>query len=95
MALTDDEKATLAALQAKENEPDDDDMEEVEVWDKDGNGARLKHKHGKAWLIAHGFVPDDTQSSEDPPESDPKDKPKGKTRQSASKPRTSQRYFGR
>lgn len=95
MGLTDDEKATLAALQAKENEPDDDDMGEVEVWDKDGNGARLKHKHGKAWLIAHGFVPDDTQPPEDPPESDPKDKPKGKSRQSSPKPRTSQRYFGR
>jgi hypothetical protein len=101
MALTEDEKATLAALQAKENEPDDDDNEPVEVWDKDGNGARLSHKHGKKWLIDHGFIPDDTpppNNDDDDDDKTPKGKQStGKGRQSASKakPRTSQRYFGR
>ena len=100
MGLTDDEKATLAALQAKENEPDDDDNEPVEVWDKEGNGARLSHKHGKAWLISHGFIPDDTPPADDDDKDDKDDKGKqstGKGRQSApkTKPRTSQRYFGR
>jgi hypothetical protein len=69
MPLSDDEKAQLAALQAKENEPDED--YQIEIWDETGAGAKLPFSQGRTWLQRFGIgVPE-------PTEDEPKT-PKGK-----------------
>lgn len=51
MALTADEKKLLEELQARMNEPDEDDSYEIEVYDTEkGKGARIPYKTGKSWL---------------------------------------------
>jgi hypothetical protein len=49
MALSDEEKATLEALQAKANEPEADDFD-IEIWDDSGAGARVPYSKGRKWL---------------------------------------------
>lgn len=95
MGLTAEEKEALAALQAKEKEEDFDPDDYVEVWDKDGNGARMRHSHGKKWLQDHGFLAPDESSSDKGPDSD--DKGTGESSGSRKPPARSgpaQRYFG-
>ena len=98
MGLTDEEKAQLAALQEKENTPDDDSgEEEIEIWNADGTGLRQKRKHSKAWLVSHGFATDDPPPSDNPDDPDDKGTKKsaGTARKSAARTRTSQKYFGK
>lgn len=85
MALTDEEKSQLEALQAKANAPDDSDDFEVEIWDENGKGARVPYKKGRSWLQStFGIDLDPPPSAEgDPPQGD--GKPDGTP---------AQRYFG-
>lgn len=73
MALSEDEKKQLAALQAKENEPEPDD-EFIEIWDDTGAGAKVKRSSAKNWLNKFGIDLDEITSDEDP-----KEKPVKKT----------------
>lgn len=73
MALSEDEKKTLAALQAKENEPEPDD-EFIEIWDETGAGAKVKRSSAKTFLNRFGIDVDEITSDEDP-----KEKPVKKT----------------
>lgn len=51
MALNADEKKLLEELQARMNEPDEDDSYEIEVYDTEkGKGARIPYRTGKSWL---------------------------------------------
>lgn len=95
MGLTAEEKEALAALQAKEKEEDFDPEDYVEVWDKDGNGARMRHSHGKKWLQDHGFLaPDEPSTDSDANDDDKSDgKPAG-TRKPPARSGPAQRYFG-
>lgn len=98
MGLTEEEKAQLAALQAKENEPEDNsDDEEIEIWNADGTGLRQKRRHSKAWLIDHGFAAKDPPPADNGSDNDDKGAKKstGANRKSTARPRTSQKYFGR
>jgi hypothetical protein len=54
MALNDEEKAALAALQAKAEEPDPDDDFEIEIYDG-AKGARLPYRQGKSFLAQFGI----------------------------------------
>lgn len=56
MALSDEEKATLEALTAKANEPDDDDFD-VEIWDENGAGAKVPYRKAKKFLERFGIDP--------------------------------------
>ena len=49
----------------------DDDNEEVEIWDKDGRGARVKKRDAKPFLQSLGLMPD-------PPAANDGDEDKGK-----------------
>jgi hypothetical protein len=53
MALSDEEKATLAALQAKENEPEATDDFEIELYTPEGHGARVPYAKGRGYLQQH------------------------------------------
>jgi hypothetical protein len=55
MALTPEEKSQLEALQAKENEPEQDDDEYIEIWDDTGAGAKVKRSAAKSWLNKFGI----------------------------------------
>lgn len=55
MALTEEEKAQLAALTAKENEPDADEDYLIEIWDETGAGAKVPFSQGKSWLAKFGI----------------------------------------
>jgi len=55
MALTDDEKATLEALNKKANEPDDADDYEVEMTDENNRTIRVPYSKGKGLLAKWGF----------------------------------------
>jgi hypothetical protein len=95
MGLTEEEKEALAALQAKEKEEDFDPDDYVEVWDKDGNGARMRHSHGKKWLQDHGFLaPDESPSDKGDSSSDKDAKKPATDRKSTSHSGPAQRYFG-
>jgi len=59
MALTDDEKATLEALNKKANEPDDADDYEVEMTDENNRTIRVPYSKGKGLLAKWGFDLDD------------------------------------
>ncbi len=98
MGLTDEEKAQLAALQEKENTPDDDSgEEEIEIWNKDGSGIRQKRKHSRQWLIDNGFATPDPEPTDSGTDNDDKGTKKsaGTARKSAPRTRTSQKYFGK
>jgi hypothetical protein len=69
MALSDEEKQQLAALQAKEHEPESDD-EFIEIWDDTGAGAKVKRSSAKSWLNKFGIDLDEIT-----PEEGTEDKP--------------------
>lgn len=74
-SMFDEFAAWLESKHAAERD-NEDDNEEVEIWDKDGRGARVKKRDAKPFLQSLGLMPDpETESSEDD-----KDKDKGKTR---------------
>ena len=53
------------------------DNEEVEIWDKDGRGARVKKRDAKPFLQSLGLMPDPEPEKTD---DDDKGKDKGKSR---------------
>jgi len=91
MALTDEEKAQLEALNAKANEPDDDDDFDIEIWDETGAGAKVPFRKGKDWLAKFGI------GVEPPaPESKPTGKAGDKGDGKDTKPGpTASKYFGK
>lgn len=71
MALNADEKKLLEELNARANEPDEDDDFEIEVYDTSaGKGARIPYKKGKNWLHATFGIgqPDAPEAPEEPQE---------------------------
>jgi hypothetical protein len=103
MALTDEEKAQLEALNAKAeqaSEDEDFDNEEIEVWNEKGAGARLRGKHSRSWLIENGFLkapanPETDDSGGNSGDGDGgKSAPKGR-QSKGTPPRTSTKYFGK
>jgi hypothetical protein len=92
MALTPEEQAQLDALTAKANATDNDDDFDVEIWDKEGNGARVPYRKGKTWLQKFGIdLPEPEGETEDPPK--PASRPKGKTTQDGNVTHAA-KYFG-
>ena len=93
MALTDEEKAQLAALTAKENEPDASEDWAVEIWDETGAGAKVPFSQAKSWLSKFGI------GIEAPPADDSGKAPaKGKTPASGegqAPAGTANKYFGK
>lgn len=83
MALSDEEKSQLAALQKKASEPDDDFN--IEIWDETGAGAKVPFSQGKKWLERFG-IGVEPPATEDP-KTDEGDKGKGDSK-------VTQRYFG-
>lgn len=62
--LNADEKKLLAELQARENEPDNDDDFEIEIY-KDNHGARVPYSKGRKFLQEiFGIDLDDTSDAE-------------------------------
>jgi hypothetical protein len=78
----------LAAKAEKEKETAAADDYEVEVWDEQGRGARVKRSHAKPFLQSLGIDLDPEETPE--AGSGDKPKPKGKTAQSQS---VARRYF--
>lgn len=78
MALSEDEKKTLAALQAKENEPEPDD-EFIEIWDDTGAGAKVKRSSAKNWLNKFGIDLDEVTTDEETEDKPVKKSPAKKT----------------
>jgi hypothetical protein len=87
--LSDEEKATLEALNAKANAADDDDDFEVEWWEEDEGGkrkgGRVPWKTGKK--MYGSYFPD--LFGDKPPENAPPEGGKIPPK------RTSEKYFGR
>lgn len=102
MALSPEKQAQLDALNAEAEAATDDDefdSEEIEVWNKEGAGARLRGKHSRSWLEENGFLKPKTTPKTDDSSGDSGDgdggKGKGTGRQSkGTPPRTSTKYFG-
>lgn len=109
MALSEEEQAQLAALQAREQEATDDeefDGEEIEVWNEKGAGARLRGKHSRAWLEENGFLKSRENAASPDSNSDSGTSGAGNKRQSkgparaaaapgsSAKTGTAGRYFG-
>lgn len=88
MALSDDEKKTLDALMAKQNEPDDSDFD-IEIWDDTGAGARVPYSKGRKWLADKFGI--DVPAVADP---EPKTKTKTGTTDSTDNGPVPIRYFG-
>lgn len=90
MALSDEEKAQLEALQQKANAPDDggDDFD-IEWWEEDESGKRRGGRvpWGTGKKLYGKYFPD--IFGDKPAEGD------GGGTQPPRKPRTSERYFGR
>jgi len=81
MALTDDEKNQLAALQKKAEEPDADDYD-IEIWDETGAGARIPYHKGRSWLNRFGIdLPEqpegDAEGDQDQAQGKPRSKRQG------------------
>lgn len=82
MPLSEDEKALLDKLTAKQAEKEDDDFD-IEIWNEKGAGARVPYRKGKGFLQQFGI---------DMPEATADDKADGPD--SKDKPPPVQRYFG-
>lgn len=91
MALTDEEKAQLAALTEKQNQPDEAEDWAVEIWDETGAGAKVPFSQAKGWLSKFGI------GIETPPADDGgKPAPKGKPASGEpAPPGTANKYFGK
>jgi len=83
MALTDDEKQTLEALQKKASEPEPDAFD-IEIWDETGAGAKVPYSKGRQWLARFGI-------DVEPPK--PEDVKDDKTDDKSREPHAT-RYFG-
>jgi hypothetical protein len=97
MALSDEEKQQLAALQAKENEPDADDYD-IEIWDETGAGARIPYSKGRSWLNRFGIdLPDAPEAEAEGDQDQGKGKPRSKRAAggAAGPDGHAQRYFGK
>jgi hypothetical protein len=71
MALSNEEKAQLEALQAKEQEPDDNG--DVEIWDETGAGAKVPYHKAKNWLARFGIdLPEEAEGAPDQEEAKPR-----------------------
>lgn len=91
MALSDEEKATLEALQAKASEPDEEDFD-IEIWDDTGAGAKVPYRKGKTWLQRFGIdLPEQPAADQGDPGKEPG---KRQPKQAATPEGTAQRYFG-
>jgi len=75
----------------------EDDNEEVEIWDKDGRGARVKKRDAKPFLQSLGLMPDPTpETSEDDKGKDKgKPRPTGRTAQTTAGQSTVRKYFSK
>jgi hypothetical protein len=83
-----------AASEAENAQADD----EVEIWDKDGRGARVKRSMAKPFLQSLGIDLDPTPETTDDGKGDGKSKgrPTGKTQQSAGATSSlAKRYFSK
>lgn len=90
MALSPEEQAQLDALTAKATATEDDDFD-VEIWDGEGNGARVPYRKGKSWLQKFGIdLPEPTEETD---EAKPATRPKGKTTQDGNVTHAA-KYFG-
>jgi hypothetical protein len=93
--LSAEQQAQLDQLTALQNEPDESDSDfEIEVWNKDGNGARIPYSKGSGWLEKEFGItlekPADP-NAQDPNAQDPNANPEGNVPAT----RTSGKYFGR
>ena len=72
MALTEDEKALLEQLTKKSKEADAEKDFEIEVYSKDGHGARIPFSQGKKWLYQNFGIGDSPEApAEGAPEGEP------------------------
>lgn len=92
MALTEDERKQLEALQAKESEPDADDDFDIEIWDENGAGAKVPYSKGRKWLARFGIDVEEPSSEDAGTTNGDAGKPT-KTKP-ATREGTPQRYFG-
>ena len=86
MALSDEEKATLEALTAKANEPEEQPDFEMEIYDGP-KGARIPYSRGRKWLQDNFNIdldPDPAKETGDDGK-DPAAKDNGKQGQKAAK----------
>lgn len=94
MALSEEEKAQLDALIAKDKEEPPED-EYIEIWDESGKGAKVKRSSAKSWLNQFGIDVDEAA----PEEGDAKDTKGSKPAKTAKRDTptsegTATRYFG-
>lgn len=96
MALTDEEKAQLAALQKKESEPDDSDFD-IEIWDETGAGAKVPYRKGRTWLQRFGIDLDPEPEGEGEGEGEGQaasGKPRGSSAKGQANVTHAAKYFG-
>jgi len=90
MALSKEEQEQLAALQAKEQEPDEDNFD-IEIWDETGAGAKVPYHKGRSWLQRFGIdLPEQPAEDQDQDQGKP---PKSKPA-STGNVTHAQKYFG-
>lgn len=92
--LTPEQQAQLDELTALANAPDESDSDfEIEVWNANGNGARIPYSKGSSWLEKEFGITLDKPA--DPNGGDPNAQdPNAQDPESTAKPRTSGKYFG-
>jgi hypothetical protein len=93
MALTDEEKAQLEALQQKDAEPANDDDFDVEIWDETGAGAKVPFREGKKFLARFGIGIEEPLADSSKP--DGKSKAGSGSAGQAKPEGTATRYFGK
>ena len=91
--LSAEQQAQLDQLMALQNEPDESDSDfEIEVWNGQGNGARIPYSKGAGWLEKEFGITLDKPAD---PNADPNAQdPNAQDPESTAKPRTSGKYFG-
>jgi hypothetical protein len=92
-----DEFAAWLESKHEAERDNEDDNEEVEIWNKDGAGARVKKRDAKPFLQSLGLMPDPEPELEDDKSKDkPKSRPTGRTSQVAGATQsTVKKYFSK
>ena|ERR1700744_1007924 len=84
----------MEAKKAEESN-DEDNNREVEVWDKEGNGARVLFKDAKPFLQRLGIALDPESPSTEPKDDKPKGAKKTPPKGSQQTANTARKYFGK
>lgn len=88
--MSPEQRAALEQQLAEDDQAEDESDFEIEIWNGDGDGARLPFSKGKAYLARFGIEIEPPSAGGTDPSNGASASPQGDNSS-----RTSQRYFGR